>query len=469
MASTQDIDMRTTAAMKGRWRLPVGAAFALQVSILLFFLAGSSAPTPLYALYQAEWGFSPITVTIVFGIYAVAVLTSLLIVGSLSDHIGRRPVLLVAVAVQAVTMLVFASAGGVPELLVARIIQGLATGAAVGAIGAGLLDLDKAKGTVANGVGALAGTATGALVSGLLVQYLPEPTHLIYLMLFAIFVLQGFGVALMAETSPPRPGALASLRLQVGLPAAARGPMLVAVPVLISIWALAGFYGSLGPSLVRTVVGSNSAVFGGLALFVLAGSAAVTIAFIREADSRTVMLGGIVALAVGVAITLVAIALRSPAVFFVGTAVAGVGFGGGFQGALRMILPLAAPHERAGVLSIVYVVSYVALGVPAVIGGVLAVHVGVLMAAREYGAVVIGLTTLAFLALVGRGRPAPQPTEVHVRTPAAPGRDARTLTANYSGGGLSRAQVTGLTESEDRVEDEAQENQSGRKTARLPV
>ncbi len=118
-------------------RLSSTSAFYLQASIILFFLAGSSAPTPLYALYQAQWGFSPITVTVIFGIYALAVLAALLTVGSLSDYIGRRPVLFVATLLQAAAMWVFARAHGVNELIVARIMQGIATGGAASAIGRG--------------------------------------------------------------------------------------------------------------------------------------------------------------------------------------------------------------------------------------------------------------------------------------------------------------------------------------------
>src|SRR5882757_3283439 len=114
-----------------RRRLPNGVAFVLQASIVLFFLAASSAPTPLYAVYQAEWGFTPITTTVVFGVYALAVLAMLLTVGSLSDHVGRRPVLLVALALQVIAMLIFTTAGGVAGLFIARIVQGLSTGAAV--------------------------------------------------------------------------------------------------------------------------------------------------------------------------------------------------------------------------------------------------------------------------------------------------------------------------------------------------
>ena len=127
----------------------------------------------MHGLYQGAWGFSPITVTAIFGIYAIAVLAALLVVGSLSDYVGRRPVLLVAARVQALTMALFATAHGVPALVVARTVQGLATGAAAGAVGAGMLDIDRQKGTTMNAVGPMLGTATGGIMSGLMVQYLP--------------------------------------------------------------------------------------------------------------------------------------------------------------------------------------------------------------------------------------------------------------------------------------------------------
>ncbi len=141
----------------GAGRLRSSAALYLLASITVFLLAASSAPTPLYAVYQDHWGFSPITTTLVFGVYALAVLAALLIIGSLSDHVGRRPVLLVALAVQVVAMVVFATAGAVSELVLARILQGLSTGAAVGAVGAGMLDLHRGRGTIANAVSPVIG------------------------------------------------------------------------------------------------------------------------------------------------------------------------------------------------------------------------------------------------------------------------------------------------------------------------
>jgi MFS family permease len=384
-----------------RLRLGPTAAFYLLASIIVSFLAASSAPTPLYATYQAKWGFSPITVTIIFGVYAVVFLAALLIVGALSDHVGRRPVVLVAVILQAVAVVVFIQAASITALLGARVLQGLSAGGAVGALGAGMLDIDKTKGTLANAASPPIGTATGALVAGLLVAYLPDPRRLVYILLLMILLVQAIGVDLIAETSPRAPGTLASLRPRLALPAKTRRPVLIAIPALVAGWALAGFYGSLGPALVERLAGSHSPALGGLALFILAGSAALAVPLLRTTPPRSVMLIGTIALLIGVATTLLATTTSSLALFLAGTAIAGVGFGGSFQGAIRMIAPLAAPHERAGVLSTIYLASYVALGLPAIIAGVLVVHGNsILTTSREYGATIMLLAALAMLGLI---------------------------------------------------------------------
>ena len=130
-------------------------------SITVSFLAASAAPTPLYMTYQKAWGFSALTTTVVFGVYAVTLLATLLTVGRLSDHVGRRPVLLVGMAGQVLALLVFADAHSVAALMTARIVQGLATGTALGAIGAGMLDIDQTRGAVANATAPGLGTASG--------------------------------------------------------------------------------------------------------------------------------------------------------------------------------------------------------------------------------------------------------------------------------------------------------------------
>jgi MFS family permease len=382
-------------------RLSGRPALFLLASLIVSLLAASSAPTPLYATYQVSWHFTPTTTTVVFGVYALAVLASLLVFGRLSDHTGRRPVLLAALTVQVISLVVFTTADGVSGLLAARIIQGLSTGAALGAIGAGMLDIDRPRGTLANAVSPGMGSGLGAILSGLAVRYLPAPTHLIYLALLGVIVLQAFGVALMRETVTRSGGALASLRPEIRLPRTVRAHMLTAAPVLIVVWALAALYGALGPALVQALTGSDDVILGGLSLTVLAAFGVASIFTLRNASARVVMLTGIAALVVGVAITLLALTTRSAAVFFVGTAVSGVGFGSGFQGAIRTVLPRVAAHERAGVLSLLFVISYLGLGVPAVAAGFLATHgAGLIGAARYYGAVLIVLAVFAMLSLV---------------------------------------------------------------------
>jgi MFS family permease len=385
----------------GSWRLSGRPAVFVLASLIVALLASSAAPTPLYAIYQAQWHFTPITTTVVFGVYAIAVLAALLTLGRLSDHVGRRPVLLTAIAVHAGSLVIFATATGVPALLSARVVQGLSTGAALGAIGAAMLDMDRELGTFANAVAPGMGTATGTIVSALAVRFLPDPTHLIYLALIGVLALQATAIAAMRETVNRTPGALASLRPEITLPRALRAPVLTAVPVLFAVWALAGLYGALGPALVHTLTGSGDVVLDGLSFFVLAASAVVAVVALSRVAARKVMLFGILALITGVAVTVIAVSLGSAAVFFVGTAIAGAGFGGGFQGSIRTVVPLAATHERAGVVSLLYVVSYFGLAVPVVLAGIGVVYGGGLInTARYYGAAVIVLAALALFGLL---------------------------------------------------------------------
>ncbi|HKP59315.1 MAG TPA: MFS transporter [Polyangiales bacterium] len=388
-------------------QLSKNASLYLLASLAVSFLAGSSSPSPLYGLYQQAWGFSPITTTVVFGIYAIAVLGALLTVGSLSDYVGRKPVLVIATLAQALTMLLFSSASGVGSLITARIVQGLATGSAVGAIGAAMLDIDRERGTFANAVSPLSGTALGGILAGLVAQYLPAPTHLVYWILCAVFLAQAAALLAMPETSSTKPGALASLKPHFLVPPAVRQTMLFAVPVLIASWALAGFYASLGPTVVRKLADSNSLTLGGLVILVIAGSGALAVSVMHTRAAREIMTLGSLSLAVGVTITTIAISSGSVVLFFVGAAIAGVGFGAGLQGAIRSVVPLAAAHERAGVLSTIYVVAYLAMGVPAVFGGMGVVYGdGLFATAREYGLAVIALAVFALAGTLWKPAPA---------------------------------------------------------------
>lgn len=380
--------------LRTRRRLGSRAAFALLASAALTLLASSSVPTPLYATYQARWGFSDLTVTVIFGVYAVAVLASLLVFGSLSDHVGRRPLLLAGLGMQVPVMLLFAVAGNLDVLLAARVLQGLATGAALGAIGAGLVDLHPTRGPVANTSALMAGTASGSLLAALFVALLPAPTELVYLFMSGVFLLQAIGVVMTTETSARIPGARQALAPKLALPSEVRGVLLVAAPILVAVWTLGGFYASLGPSLAQLVAGDRSMILGGAALFLLAGSGSLAVLCFHQLEARRLALAGALAIILGSALLLLGVANRSLLLFTLGIFPAGAGFGAGFQGGLRTIVTKAEPHQRAGVISLVYVISYLSLGLPAILAGTLVVNSSLSQVAEELGAAVIALAAL---------------------------------------------------------------------------
>jgi MFS family permease len=328
-------------------------------------------------------------------VYALAVLTGLLFLGRLSDHVGRRPVILGAITIQIVAMLVFAWAGSLDDLFAARILQGVATGGALGAIGAAMIETHPGHGAAANSAAPAAGTGIGALLSGVLVTYLPAPTHTIYLVLAGVLLAQLAAAAVILRPSGREPGAWRSLTPQVAIPAATRRAVALAAPVLFAVWALAGFYGSLSPALLGGLSGSSSVVLGGFGLFLLAGVASVSTIVLRNAQPSTVLRMGVIGLATGVAGVLLAISAHNAAALLLATAISGVGFGSGFQGALRTVLADTPAADRAAVLSTLYLISYLGMGVPAVVAGWFVVHGHPLVSvAQWYGVLLLALTAV---------------------------------------------------------------------------
>jgi predicted MFS family arabinose efflux permease len=380
--------------------------------LLVLVLAASGVPSPLYRVYQQRFGFSSGVLTTVFGVYAFALLAALLMVGALSDHVGRRPVLAAALTLQAGAMVLFLVADGVGWLMAARIVQGLATGAMTGALGAALLDFqrsDRPLGPLVNSASPGLGLSLGAVGAGLLVQYVPAPTDWVFGTLTAAFLLAAVGVLWLPESSPRLPGALASLRPQVHVPAAQRGAFFAVLPCLVATWALGGLYASLGPSLVAGPFGVDDHLVGSLLILALNGTGLVGSLAMRNLPPDRAMISGALTFSVGVAGTVAALLTGSLALFFVAAVVSGFGFGGAFLGAMATVTRGVAPGERAGLLSSVFVVSYLAFSVPAIAAGVAAGRIGLARTAEIYGAVVIILALAAAAALLFRRRPE-QPT-----------------------------------------------------------
>lgn len=378
-------------------RVGRSASLALPAVILTTFLAASAAPTPLYRLYQESWSLSAGMVTLVFAVYAFALLGALLTVGKLSDHIGRRPVILAALLLDAVAMLLFALADGVPMLLAARVVQGIATGAATAALGAALIDRDRHRGPVVNGVSPMVGMAVGALGSGALVAWGPEPLHLVYVVLLAGLLLLAVLTAGMTELARPRPGAFASLRPAVAVPRQARATLLRLTPLNVALWGLGGFFLSLVPALVRQATGATSPLLGAavVATLTLSGGAAILLA--RTAATATILKRSTAALVIGLVGVVGGAHSGAIPLLFGATMVAGLGFGASFLGILRLLMPLAGPDERAALLAALYVESYLAFSLPVVLAGLLVQSLGLLATTDLY------VGALLILALAGTG------------------------------------------------------------------
>jgi MFS family permease len=410
-ASSATTTAPSTALRARRAGLSFPAAFGAITAIFVLFTAASSVPSPLYVVYQQQWSFSPTTLTVVFAVYVVGLLGALLVVGALSDHVGRRPVLIAAIALEALALVLFIVAGDVTVLALARVAQGIATGAAMTTLGAALVDLNPphapGRAGVVNGVAPLSGLAVGALGCGALVQFAPAPTHLVYALLLAGMVLAAAAVARMPETSARRPGGLASLKPRVGIPARLRPEVYAIVPILAASWALGGLYLSLGPSVAASLFGLHSHLVGGLVVTLLCGTGAVTAFLLRAwpTDRVLVVSGGL--LASGTVLTLAGLEAGSAVVAAAGTVVAGVGFGASALGCFGTLARLAAPEERGELFAVAFVIAYLAFSLPAILAGFASTSVGLHDTAVVYGlgVVVLSLAALAAQALLAARRP----------------------------------------------------------------
>ena len=383
-------------------RLSRPFTFAAIGVIFVVFMAASAAPTPLYVVYQQQWGFSASVLTLVFAVYVFALIASLLLFDALSDFVGRRPVLASAIALEAIALLLFAVAGNVGVLLVARVLQGIATGAAMTTLGATLVDLNPphapGRAGVVNGVAPVGGLAVGAIGCGALVQFAPAPTHLVFLLLFAGMILAAVVVALMPETTVRRPGGLGSLAPRLGIPVRLRRDVYALLPILIASWALGGLYLSLGPSVAAGLFGLTNHLVGGLVVTLLCGTGALTAFMLRSWPAGRLLGISSTLLGSGTVLTLIGIETGSAVLAAVGTVVAGIGFGASALACFGTFARLAAPAERGELFSVAYVISYLAFSIPAVIAGLASTGFGLRATTTVYGLVVVALCVAAGVA-----------------------------------------------------------------------
>jgi MFS family permease len=380
-------------------RLGRGASFGVLVGVNVLLMASTSAPSPTYPLYLERWGFSVTVLTAVFAVYVAGLVAALLTVGSLSDHLGRRPVLVASLLLAAAGTAIFWTAGGVLSLMLARVVQGIATGTAAGALAAGLVEFSPAGraqlGPTMTAVGTSLGLAVGGGLAGLLVQISPRPDAEIFPALTVAFVVVAALVLAIPETSNRRPGGLAALRPRIRVPRETRREFVAALPAIVAGWSVTGLFLALAPSLVRDILHVRSAAAGGLSITLLfiANSVGGLLAARRPARVATVVGGALLSL--GAAGLFAALAFGSSSVFIGGSIVSGLGVGLTFNGTLRGISEVTTAKWRSEVFSAAFVVSYAALGLPSLGAGLAAPSWGLQTTSYLYISFIATLSLIA--------------------------------------------------------------------------
>lgn len=373
------------------------AAYLLVGYALLLLLVGTSIPTPLYHVYGQRWGFSSGAVTLIFAIYVILLIPSLLFFGKVSDQLGRKRVLLPGLLLAVLGSVVFALAQGVVWLCIARAIQGIATGAVSGSATAALVeqqpDGDRQRASVFATTANNTGAAIGPLLAGLLAQYAPLPLVLPYLVQIVLLL----PAAILVWALPEK--ARASLRdvswkpRRPGVPRGIRRPFGYASVSAFIAWAVAGLFLTLVPTYTASVLHTrNLAVEGGI-VFLMFGASALVQLLLRPLLPRSAMATGLVLLAAGLVSIVMAYPTASAWVLLVGTALAGLGQGLAFMGSLALVTAVAPEERRADVNSSLYVVIYVGVGLP-VLGVGLGAGIDGLFPAVLVFAVVFGMLSL---------------------------------------------------------------------------
>lgn len=388
-------------------RLGRGASFGLLVLANVALMASTSAPSPIYPLYLHRWAFSVTILTVIFAVYVAGLVAALLTVGSLSDHIGRRPVLIVSLLMAAAGTAIFWAADGVAWLVIARVVQGVATGMTTGALAAGLVEFSPPGrphlGPTMTAVATSSGLAIGGGVTGLLVQAGPRPDAVVFPVLTLAFVFLAALVLAIPESVTRRAGGLASLRPRVRVPRETRREFFAAVPAIVAGWSVTGLFLALTPSLVADVLHVRFGAAGGLSIAVLFVANSVGGWWAARYAVRVVTVAGALLLALGAADLAAALAFASSAVFLSGSIIAGLGVGLTFNGTFRGISAATTATSRSEVFSAAYVVSYAALSVPSLAAGLVVPYWGLATTGYVYIAFV-GVTSLGAARYAARRR-----------------------------------------------------------------
>ncbi|HET6499804.1 MAG TPA: MFS transporter [Amycolatopsis sp.] len=381
-------------------------AVTLLAAALATAMLGTTLPTPLYPLYQEAFGFGELLTTVVFATYAVGVVAALLLVGSWSDQLGRRPMLRAGLVLSGASAIVFVLAEQTPWLFVGRLLSGFSAGIFTGTATAALVDVApegrRARASLVAAVVNMGGLGLGPVLAGVLAQYAPAPLRLCYLVDLGLVALAACAVEAVAE--PVQRARHPRLRPQrMAVPAEVRRVFVRASIAGFAGFAVLGLFTALSPAFLGTVLHvANRALIGVVVFVVFAASTVGQVLSLRLGERRA-LVAGCSALIVGMALVGPALPARSLALLVVGGIVAGIGQGMGFRAGLTALTLATPAARRAEITSSYFVVLYAGITVPVIGEGAAATAFGLVASGWVFACGVAALAAVA-LALLARDR-----------------------------------------------------------------
>jgi predicted MFS family arabinose efflux permease len=392
-------------AEPGRAVAGYGAGFWLIALVFATGMAFSTVPTPLYPLYQARDGFSTLTVTVVFAIYAVGVLISLALAGHLSDVVGRRKVLLAALGLELAAAALFLAEPPLPALLLARLVTGLGVGMLTPTATAHLQELHHAarpgaspqRFAVVSTAANIGGLGVGPLIAGVLAQYLEAPLRLPYLV-FGVLLLAGVGAVALAPETVEQRTAMRAYRPQRPRMEGDTAGSAAAVAAGFASFAMFALFTSLAPEFVGGTLHQSSRALAGGIVFVVFGAAAAAQTLTSRLDALVQRRIGLLGQAAGVVVLAVGMHAASLALFLLGGIVANVGAGVLFKSAVGAVAAMARPATRGEAMAGLFLVAFVGMAVPAVGIGLATHYVSAVAAVTWFtGALLVLLAAVGVL------------------------------------------------------------------------
>ncbi|MGW3394398.1 MFS transporter [Streptomyces hydrogenans] len=379
-------------------------------AVFVVCMAGTTLPTPLYPLYQEKFGFSELTVTVVYAVYAFGVIGVLLLAGNASDTIGRRPTLRWGLAFAAASAVCFLCADALGWLYAGRLLSGLSAGLFTGAATAYVMELappgGTARATLVATAANMGGLGCGPLLAGLLAEYAPDPLLLPFAVHLALVAVAALVLRWLPETVAERRPLSAVRPRKPALPARVRAVFVPAAVASFAGFALFGVFTSVSPAfLARYLHVDNHAVSGIVVALAFFASTGGQVAAGRVGPSRSLPLGCAVLFA---GLVLLAVALATDLLVFIVLAalVGGTGQGLAFRAALSAVAAASPPDQRAAVISSLFVVAYIGISIPVIGVGLLADPLGLEGAGLVFIACMLVLVASAGAYLLRRARAA---------------------------------------------------------------